>query len=237
MKLLNIDKNAKTVKGQSAGYLTGILYLAPARLSGYEVCPMATDGCRAACLNTAGRGRFSTIQNARIRKTKWFFEDHKAFMDQLAMEIKALLRKADKMGLSPAVRLNGTSDIPWEYQSVMGYSNLMEMFPEVTFYDYTKRYNRKNLPNNYSLTFSLAENNHEEAFAAAENGMNVAIVFRDKSFLKHSHMKIWGKTFNLVDGDKNDLRFLDQSNSIVALYAKGAAKKDISGFVREFDPG
>ena len=34
-----------------------------------------------------------------------------------------------------------------------------------------------------------------------------------------------------LDGDKDDLRFLDAPHSIVALYAKGDAKKDASGFV------
>ena len=36
-----------------------------------------------------------------------------------------------------------------------------------------------------------------------------------------------------VDGDKNDLRFLDPKGVAVALYAKGKAKHDTSGFVQE----
>ena len=52
-KLLNIDKNAKTIKGQAYGYMTAILYLAPSDLSGFNVCPMASKGCKSACLNTA----------------------------------------------------------------------------------------------------------------------------------------------------------------------------------------
>ena len=73
--LLNIDKNAKTIKGQSLGYMTGVLYLAPHTLSGYQVCPSASIGCIAACLNTAGRGAMNCTQVARIRKTQMFFED------------------------------------------------------------------------------------------------------------------------------------------------------------------
>ena len=36
----------------------------------------------------------------------------------------------------------------------------------------------------------------------------------------------------VIDGDKHDLRFLDEKNVIVGLIAKGEAKKDISGFVK-----
>ena len=120
MKLLNIDTNAKTVKGQARGYMTAILYLAPANLSGYEVCPKRTAGCTAACLNSAGRGAFSTVQKARIAKTKFYFENRPAFLAQLVKEIRAFIRKAEKRGLIPTVRLNGTSDIPWERVAVAG---------------------------------------------------------------------------------------------------------------------
>jgi hypothetical protein len=104
MKLLNIDANAKTVKGQGRGYMTAILYLAPADESGYEVCPMASKGCRKACLNKAGMGAFSNVQAARIAKTKWYFEDRSAFMAQLVAEVRAFIRKAIKLGLIPVVR-------------------------------------------------------------------------------------------------------------------------------------
>ena len=227
MKLLNIDANAKTVKGQGRGYMTAILYLAPADESGYEVCPMASAGCRKACLNKAGMGAFSTVQAARIAKTRLYFEDRAAFMAQLVSEVRAFIRKAIKLGLIPVVRLNGTSDIPWERVPVEGRANIMELFPSVQFYDYTKRHNRRNLPVNYHLTFSLAEDNDSRAGAAATNGANIAVVFRTDKF---------PTTFMgmpVVDGDADDLRFLDGRGVVVGLKAKGPAKKDTSGFVRD----
>ena len=227
MKLLNIDANAKTVKGQGRGYMTAILYLAPADESGYEVCPMASKGCRKACLNKAGMGAFSNVQAARIAKTKWYFEDRAAFMAQLVTEVRAFIRKAIKLGLIPVVRLNGTSDIPWERVPVEGQANIMALFPSVQFYDYTKRSNRRDLPANYHLTFSLAEDNDSRARVAASNGANIAVVFRNDKF---------PSTFMgmpVVDGDADDLRFLDGRGVVVGLKAKGPAKKDVSGFVRD----
>jgi hypothetical protein len=227
MKLLNIDANAKTVKGQGRGYMTAILYLAPADESGYEVCPMASQGCRKACLNKAGMGAFSNVQAARIAKTKWYFEDRSAFMAQLMTEVRAFIRKAFKAGLIPVVRLNGTSDIPWERVPVEGKPNIMAHFPTVQFYDYTKRHNRRDLPDNYHLTFSLAEDNDTRASAAASNGANVAVVFRTDKF------PVTFMGMPVVDGDADDLRFLDGKGVVVGLKAKGPAKKDTSGFVRD----
>ena len=237
MKLLNIDANAKTVKGQKQGYMTAILYLAPANVSGYEVCPMSTAGCRAACLYTAGRGAFSTVQQARIAKTKFFFEARATFMAQLVKEIDAFVKKARKLDLIPVVRLNGTSDIVWERIPVEGlaftdgsvptFANVMEAFPDVQFYDYTKRANRRNLPANYHLTFSLAEDNEVNANKALTAGMNVAVVFRTAAYPKTYLSAV------VVDGDESDLRFLDGNGKVVGLYAKGKAKKDTSGFVKE----
>lgn len=227
MKLLNIDANAKTVKGQGRGYMTAILYLAPADESGYEVCPMASKGCRKACLNKAGMGAFSNVQAARIAKTKWYFEDRPAFMAQLVVEVRAFIRKAIKLGLIPVVRLNGTSDIPWERVPVEDQPNIMSLFPSVQFYDYTKRSNRRDLPANYHLTFSLAEDNDSRASAAARNGANIAVVFRNDKF-PSTYMGM-----PVVDGDADDLRFLDGRGVVVGLKAKGPAKKDISGFVRD----
>lgn len=225
MKLLGIDTNAKTVKGEKLGYMTGILYLAPSDLSTYQVCAKASAGCREACLYTAGRGAMSNVQKARIAKTRFFFEDRHAFMAQLVVEIKALIKKARKAGMIPVVRLNGTSDIPWERVRVGDYPNIMAMFPEIQFYDYTKRANRKNIPSNYHLTFSLAEDNDADAERALAFGLNVAAVF--KGGLPETFMGV-----PVVDGDETDLRFLDEEGVVVGLKAKGKAKKDTSGFVR-----
>lgn len=231
-KLLNIDSNAKTVKGQKKGYMTAILYLAPANLSGYEVCPNRTKGCTDACLNTAGRGAFNTTQKARIRKTKMFFEQREEFMKLLEREIEKFIKHAENKDMIPTVRLNGTSDLNWSKISYVSndgkkYRSIIEKFSTVQFYDYTKRPNAKSEYQNYHLTFSLAEDNEEAAKNALSKGMNVAVVFRNENFPK----TFWGKkTFS---ADETDLRFLDPKNSIAALKAKGKARKDNSGFVRD----
>ena len=154
MKLLTTG-NAKTVKGRKKGFQTYILHLAPADVSGHNTCPKATAGCKAACLNLAGRGGMfkdggtNTIQQARIRKTREFFADRDAFMNQLYDDIHLAVRQCDKKGMTPCVRLNGTSDLSWEKYPVMGHKNIFKAFPNVQFYDYTKVLGRKiaDLPN------------------------------------------------------------------------------------------
>ena len=225
MKLLS-TANPKIQKGSKLGYLSFILHLAPATLSGKETCPKRTAGCTAACLNTAGRGGMfkkgentNMIQEARIRKTKYFFENRDAFMADLEADIKKGIRQAAKLGLTPVFRLNGTSDLAWEKYGII------EKFPGVQFYDYTKVLGRKvaHLPN-YHLTFSAADGNDADVTKAIAMGMNVAMVF-DK--LPAEYM---GRVVN--DADEHDLRFLDPKNTIAGLKAKGRAKKDTTGFVR-----
>lgn len=229
MKLLGTG-NPKTSKGEKRGFLTFIMHLAPATLSGYNVCPMASVGCAAACLNTAGRGAMNKIQEARIKKTKWFFEDRDSFMVQLVRDIRAGIRKAERENLIPVFRLNGTSDIRWENQDIMEYRNVMEMFPDQTFYDYTKLFNRRDVPDNYSLTFSRSESNEDKIGEAMCNGMNVAVVFDTK---KDADLPDEWRGLPVVDGDADDLRFLDDAGVFVGLRAKGKGKKDSSGFVVE----
>lgn len=215
MKLLSVS-NTKTMKGEGRGFRTFILHLAPSTLSGFNTCPMASKGCAAACLNTAGRGIYANIQAARIRKTRYFFMNREAFMLDLAADIAVAIRRAEKHGLTPVFRLNGTSDIRWETIPVAGFRNIMEMFPNVRFYDYTKIPNRRNLPPNYSLTFSRSEDN--EAMAPA--GMNMAVVFAVAP--SQPLPSQWNGRI-VVDGDKDDLRFLDPRGVIVGLRGKGKA--------------
>lgn len=225
MKLLS-TANPKIQKGTKLGYLSFILHLAPATLSGKETCPKRTAGCTAACLNTAGRGGMfrkgentNMIQQARIRKTKMFFEQRDAFMAQLEKDIKLGIKQAAKLGLTPVFRLNGTSDLAWEKYGII------EKFPQVQFYDYTKVLGRKVAHlQNYHLTFSAADGNDADVAKAVAAGMNVAAVF-DK--LPSEYM---GKT--VINADEHDLRFLDPKGVIAGLKAKGKAKKDTSGFVR-----
>jgi hypothetical protein len=227
--LISIDTNAKTKKGQAKGYLTGILYLAPSTESGViNTCGYASAGCRAACLFTAGRGAFQNVRKARVDKTLLFHSAKADFMDQLVKDIQGLKKKAERLGMKPCVRLNGTSDISWESVPAGKASNIFELFPDVPFYDYTKNIKKviklkeKPLPN-YSLTFSRSESNKAHAELALSLGVNVATVFKNvpESFSGHS----------VIDGDQSDLRFLDPKGVIVGLKAKGKAKKDTSGFV------
>jgi hypothetical protein len=233
MQLLTTE-NAKTTKGESLGYLTAILYLAPGSLSGRNVCAHASEGCLFSCLNLAGMGAFSNVQDARIAKTKEFFRDPKGFVETLAEDVQAAQRKAERLGMELCVRLNGTSDLPWENLGGQIGVPLMRRFPNTRFYDYTKNaarvraYLAGRLPDNYSLTFSRSECNGETALELARAGGNVAVVFDTK---KGEPLPAkWGGR-PVIDGDLHDLRFLDGRGRIVGLRAKGPARKDESGFV------
>ena len=239
MKLLN-SGNAKTLKGEKVGFRTFGLHLSPATKSGYNVCQWASAGCRAACLDTAGRGCMSNVQNSRIAKTQRFFKDNFGFMSDLRIEISKAIKSAARKNLTPCFRLNLTSDIPWENirkgrteKPPICSLNVMEEFPEVNFYDYTKGFTRMmawlngKLPKNYHLTFSRSEETSDDRIKKILSlGGNVAVVFRGslpKTYLGH----------DVIDGDENDLRFKDKKGVIVGLVEKGLAKKDETGFVVE----
>jgi hypothetical protein len=240
MKLLSTG-NPKVLKGLKQGYNTFILHLAPANLSGYETCPKRTAGCTSACLNTAGRGGMfkkgentNMIQQARIRKTKMFFENRQEFMAQLVKDIELGIKQSAKKDLIPVFRLNGTSDLSFEKYEVVRngklYRNIFSAFADVVFYDYTKVLGRKvsDIPN-YSLTFSAADGNDNDVMKAIAQGYNIATVFGLKKTEPMPETYLGLPVFN---GDESDLRFLDPKGVIVGLYAKGKAKKDESGFVK-----
>jgi len=222
--LLNIDNNAKTVKGQKYGFMTAILYLAPSNQSGFNVCPQASKGCKRACLYSAGNGSYPSVKLGRINKTLWYMQERESFLNQLRKEINAFIKKAKSKGLVPCIRLNGTSDISWEN------TGLIDEFKSIQWYDYTKVYKRAlkfvngTLPKNYHITYSLNEDNKKQAFDILKKGGNISVVFR-KSLPK----KFMG--YKIVNADLNDLRFLDGHNIIAGLVAKGKAKNDFSGFV------
>jgi hypothetical protein len=230
MKLLTTS-NTKIKKGEALGFQTFGIHLAPANLSGFNVCKDASAGCASACLNTAGHGIFSTVQEARIKKTKLFFKDKAFFMSQLTKEIASAVKSASKKNLIPCFRLNLTSDLPWEKILFNGKS-IFDAFPLVQFYDYTKSPSRMTsflsgeLPANYHLTFSRSESNEPLVAAVLASGGNVAVVFRGKL------PKKW-KNKRVVSGDESDLRFNDPKNVVIGLVEKGKAKKDFSGFVVE----
>ena len=232
MKLLTIQ-NPKTTKGEAQGYLTGILYLDPRQKN---ICPKATPGCKQGCLFTAGRGAFTTVQNARMKKTHWYKEDLQGFMAQLVHDIKALERQAKRKGLRPCIRLNGTSDIDWISAPVCilskiwdisrwkKYTNLFEAFPHIQFYDYTKRLdildNARRIPN-YHVTFSQSERNGHD-LQHVQPDENIAVVFDQLPTQYHGRP--------VISGDDHDLRFTDPPGVVVGLIPKGKAKKDSTGF-------
>lgn len=238
-KILGIDNNAKTSKSDALGeYLTAIIYLSPSDISvpygGANLCGHASDGCRNVCLGEfAGRvWHQKTIKDARLKKTLFFVNQREAFLNQLDDEIKAFVKKCKKKGLKPAVRLNGSTDIPWENIKLPNSSeSIITNNPNVTFYDYTKNKRRMfkfvndELPLNYHLTFSRDETTDiNDVKKLVSLGGNVAVVFSSDLNSSWNDMPV-------INGDKHDLRFTDVRSSIVGLVAKGKARQDASGFV------
>jgi hypothetical protein len=230
MQTILTTSNDKTLKSLGLGYLTFGIHFAHADLSGFNVCADATEGCKASCLDFAGRGQMGNVKEARIEKTKSFFADIPAFMGRLHNEIEKGIAYANKKGLTACFRLNLTADIKWERIMHNG-MNIFNAFPRVQFYDYTKSVSRMGLGiPNYHLTFSRAETgtNHVHCAMTLKAGFNVAAVFNTKKgFDLPSHYN----GFEVIDGDKHDLRFLDSKRVIVGLRAKGPARQDKSGFV------
>jgi hypothetical protein len=235
--------NAKMFKGDR-DYEAAILHLAPADLAGYgSVCPWASEGCKAACLNTSGRGQMTgaltlenagryAIQRARIERTRRFFQERPAFLAQLNREISLLSKRAAKRGVRAVVRLNGTSDIPWESFGVP------QAHPEVTFYDYTKSAKRAlaavsggaDWPSNYTLTYSRRETDRVyELREMLRSGVNVAAVFATLPATAFGSVTVVG--YPVIDGLAHDFRFEDPRGVVVGLLPKGRAKRDHSGFV------
>lgn len=210
--------NAKTGKNEIE---TFILYLAPYNLSGKNICGNASPGCIASCLFSAGRGAFSNVYNARLRKTQLMNESPAGFYTQLGNELLYIQSKFKQV----AIRLNGTSDLDHmellkRYTGIdfLTYSNLI-------FYDYTKNINyiKKYLNTNYHYTFSQSECNNEKVNEALKLGVNVAVVFNELPGIY--------KGRKVINGDISDYRVNDPIGVIVGLKAKGKAKKDATGFV------
>jgi hypothetical protein len=227
--LLSVSSDSKTVKGEKIGILTGILYLSPANTCSpcWTMCAYARIAqCEIPCLDTAGRGGMNSVKYARIRKTLMFKQYNAEFLALLVRDIERLQRKAKKRGLIPAVRLNGTSDVQWEYQKIDG-RTLFEIFPDIRWYDYSKIPNRK-VPENYHITFSYSGISEFQPVVQKQLNSNpttnLAVVFDGTlpaNFLGRP----------VVNGDDSDVRFYDKPGVIVGLTAKGDAKKDHSGFV------
>jgi hypothetical protein len=228
-QMLRLDGSTKVIKGNKLGYRTAILYLSPSNMSGQQLCPNAKlAGCEAACLNTSGRGAMNGVQMSRLRKALFWQQYQAEAIALIKHEIALAEKQAAREDWTLLVRLNGTSDIRFENYGII------QAFPNVQFYDYTKLANRKNIPANYDLTFSYSgvASFQSAVDKAIANGNRIAVVFRHKSNVQS--MLANSDTFlglAVVDGDDTDIRHLDPQASAVALYAKGKAKTDQSGFV------
>jgi hypothetical protein len=226
-KLLSVNSNPKIDKSNkvSEKYWSCIMHLRPVST---KICPYQDIAkCKDACLNTAGLGGvYPSIQKARQKKTDLFLNDRDEFMRVLVKDINTFIRACQRKDKRPAIRLNGTSDIQWEYIEIDGYDNIFAMFPDVQFYDYTKIPTRKidHIPN-YHLTWSYSEANDKYAKMFDKVPNNKAVVFKNKI------LPSMFKGLKVIDGDTHDMRFLDEPNSVVGLKAKGKARQDKSGFV------
>ena len=214
-----INLTAKIAKGEKINMATYAIYFAPYNLSGRNVCAKATKECIMGCLNTSGRVKMdakNTIVNARINRTIAFYEQREKFMNLLISEISMYKKRAQSKGMEFSVRLNGTSDLSPEIFKAFG-QNILELFPDVQFYDYTKVLNRTRLTSkysNYHLTFSYTGENWNECEQALANGVNVAAIFDTK------RGKALPETFNgykVIDGDVTDYRPADEKGVIVGL--------------------
>jgi len=220
-KQLLTYNNVKTIKGEKYGWKTYILYLAPftQNSTGKSVCSHASKGCAEACLFGSGfGGMFTRVEIGRINKTNYLILNRDLFIKQLFSEISFLEAKSKTLKEKLCIRLNGTSDLAWEKFKINGKS-LMEHFPSVQFYDYTKNYLRfdKILPANYHLTFSRSETNEDKVESILAKGHNVAVVFDS---LPETY-----KGYKVVNGDLSDLTFLQPKGVVVGLKYKKMTSK------------
>lgn len=239
-----LGTSVKIDAGHSVGVLTRVLYMQPANESGREACAGRSAGCTAACLaEKTGHMSMPGSQRARRRRHASFFADRGRFLADLHTEIAAHERSAVRKGKVAAIRLNGTTDLPWhrmKYTTHNGvsYPSLHVAFPRVHFYEYTKHpyavAAKGGLPANLSLTFSVNERPDSDTRAAEylAAGYCAAVVMKIPRHNPPATFTLAGTSYPVLDGDAHDARFTDPSGHIVALSAKGRAKHDTSGFVR-----
>lgn len=223
------ESSAKTIKGEKIGYLTAICYLVPDE----KLCPFAIlAGCFDGCLKSAGRGAFNSVQKARAEKTAFYYENRRAFMLSLCADIWSHMRRAEKLGLIPLVRPNGTSDIPFENILIDG-KTIFQIFADCQFYDYTKHPARNlagKTAGNYDLTYSFSALTPKPiSIKGLINPANkrTAVVFYRREEIP-ANFRGWP----VVDGDDTDVRHIEPEKIVVALYAKGKARQDTGGFVQ-----
>jgi len=230
-----VSTSAKMMHSQEYSHqYTYAIYLAPANTSGYNVCSHSTPECRLGCLATSGHagmeliaGR-SVIKNARIKKTRLFYEEPEFFMHWMFAEIRAYQKKAKKDGFYFSVRLNATSDINWQNVNISG-QTIFEIFPEINFYDYTKNATKFNgKAPNYHLTYSYTGRNWGLCEALLKEGVNVAMVFNVKN---EKLLPAMYKGFKVINGDLTDYRIDDAKGIIVGLKWKRISDRSIEAQV------
>jgi len=234
-----LTKNqAKYNKATGRGYLNAGITLSPSTESvefgGRDTC-VKSGACGPLCLRYAGMNQMTTHKAARVKRTLLWINHPNAFIDLASSEIDALLRKAERKAMTAAIRPNGLSD-----EAKMAI-RLAKRYPDVQFYDYTKLPKpwTRTLPN-YHLTFSLDIGNEQDALDALDHGINVAVVFDlGKGDPMPSTWTLNGRTLPVIDGDVDDLRFLDPVGVFVGLRGKtitGGRQKGVdAGFYRSPD--
>ena len=244
MLLSKGEINHKLKKNSKLGYYTSSLNLAHSDLSGFNVCPIAnkltenednknTSNCSSWCVGYNGFASFQpNVMESRINKTLSYFTDRQAFLDRLVIEINNAIKLAKKKDLKPTFRLNAYSDIRYENDIIQDNKNIFELFPNVTFYDYTKLLNRK-IPKNYQLTYSHHKADFKATSEALLNGMNVAIVFEKLPKM----INIKGIEYIVINGDETDLRIdekIGNKSVVVGLKFKGSKKKLNNALIEGF---
>lgn len=228
MKLLST--NYKTSKSKGINVDNYILPLEP----DYILCPLAKKaGCGKTCIVNSGLNKTPTAKSSKARKTDLFYNNFDQFKKDLVSDHNYLQKNRIYKGFEVASRLNGYSDIQYEKIKIKDDKTIFELFPDIQFYDYTKIANRdiKDIPN-YHLTFSYTKSLHRIAIKQLEKGQNIAIVLDIKKDdpIPTDYIMINNKKYNLIDGDKNDLRYKDPKNSVVALRFKGSKKDKIEAY-------
>lgn len=226
-------QSAKVMKSYLNGTLTYCIYLAPSDMSGHNVCPFS-EHCKDRCLNASGHNRIdiwkngyegSKINRSRIKKTRLFFDNRNEFMTMVVGEINRYMNYAEKHNLNFAVRLNGTSDLDPQLFTYEG-KTILELFPNVQFYDYTKVPNRIRKyadKENYFLTFSFDGYNWDVCEDYLQKGGQVAVVF-DSHKLPTTY-----KGYKVVNGNDYDMRYLDGKGVVIGLTYHPTAADRVNG--------
>ena len=244
-----LKKSAKMMKSYNHNVATYCVYLAPANMAGrtkkgtrINVCPMSQH-CKELCLNSAGHNKADILANgkenvresliniSRIKKTKLFYNDRDLYMDILIHEINRDRSYAKRNGMDFSVRLNGTSDLSPEIMKKDG-KNILEIFPDVQFYDYTKVYNRTKLMKfypNYDITFSYDGYNWDQCEQFLNDGGKVAVVFDSETMPKYY------KGYKVIDANGYDMRYLDPKGCIMGLEFHPIAKDGKVLYAKDID--